>query len=51
MKYGSSCCGSVVMNLTSSDLKEKLKSFTDKQKLIELSTTKPASQPILKELL
>ena len=29
----------------------KIKSFTDKQKLRELSTTKPASQQMLKELL
>ena len=30
---------------------EEIKSFTDKQKLREFSTTKPALQPMLKDLL
>ena len=34
-----------------SDLTRELKSFTDKQKLREFSTTKPALQQMLKQLL
>ena len=34
-----------------SDLAEKFKSFTDKQKLREFRTTKPALQQMPKELL
>ena len=36
---------------TPSDLMEKSKAFQDKQKLREFSTTKPALQQMLKELL
>ena len=37
--------------LNNQEISEEIKSFTDKQKLREFSTTKPALQQVLKELL